>query len=93
MYVRTISVQVGGNLYDAVSIAVKAALLSTRVPRVSVTAVDGGQPEIEVLGCYFMLYHLLKFQVGRISTFPLSTIQIFIFASLHHAPSYILLAW
>ena len=33
---------------DAVSMAVKAALHSTRIPVVRVTAVDGGEPEIEV---------------------------------------------
>ena len=38
----------GGNLCDAVSMAVKAALHSTRIPVVRVTAVDGGEPEIEV---------------------------------------------
>ena len=37
-----------GNLCDAVSLAVKAALASTRLPLVRVTAVDGGEPEIEV---------------------------------------------
>lgn len=38
----------GGNLYDAVSLAVKSALFSTRIPKVSVTAVDGGEPEMEL---------------------------------------------
>jgi exosome complex component RRP42 len=38
----------GGNLFDAVSMAVKAALFSTVIPRVSVTNVDGGEPELEV---------------------------------------------
>jgi len=48
LYVDILVLEVGGNLCDAVSIAVKAALVSTRVPRVTVTAVDGGEPEIEV---------------------------------------------
>ncbi len=38
----------GGNLFDAVSMAVKAALFATVIPRVTVTAVDGGEPELEV---------------------------------------------
>ena len=38
----------GGNLFDAVSMAVKAALFATIIPRVSVTNVDGGEPELEV---------------------------------------------
>jgi exosome complex RNA-binding protein Rrp42 (RNase PH superfamily) len=37
-----------GNLFDAVSMAVKAALFATVIPRVTVTAVDGGEPELEV---------------------------------------------
>ncbi len=41
-------VEVGGNLYDAVFLAVKAALHSTRIPLVSVTSVDGGEPELEL---------------------------------------------
>ena len=48
LYVDILVLEVGGNLFDAVSIAVKAALVSTRVPKVSVTAVDGGEPEIEI---------------------------------------------
>ena len=48
LYVDILVLEVGGNLCDAVSIAVKAALDSTRVPKVTVTAVDGGEPEIEV---------------------------------------------
>jgi len=48
LYVDILVLEVGGNLCDAVSIAVKAALASTRVPVVRVTAVDGGEPEIEV---------------------------------------------
>ena len=41
--------EVGGNIIDAVSIAVKAALASTRIPKLSVTHVDGGEPEIEIV--------------------------------------------
>jgi len=38
----------GGNLFDAVSMAVKAALHSTIIPKVMVTLVDGGEPELSV---------------------------------------------
>ena len=38
----------GGNLFDAVSLAVKAALFTAVIPNVSVTNVDGGEPELEV---------------------------------------------
>jgi exosome complex component RRP42 len=38
----------GGNLFDAVSMTVKAALYSTVIPKVSVTLVDGGEPELSV---------------------------------------------
>ncbi len=39
----------GGNLFDAVSMAVKAALLSTIVPAVKATVADGdGRPELEL---------------------------------------------
>jgi len=48
LYVDILVLEMGGNLCDAVSLAVKAALFSTRVPVVRVTAVDGGEPEIEV---------------------------------------------
>lgn len=40
--------EVGGNLYDAVSIAVKAALYSTIIPKITVSTIDGGQPELEI---------------------------------------------
>ena len=40
--------EVGGNLYDAVSIGVKAALHSTTIPRVKIATIDGGQPELEI---------------------------------------------
>jgi len=48
LYVDILVLEVGGNLYDAVSMAVKAALFSTKVPVVTVAAVDGGEPEIEL---------------------------------------------
>jgi len=48
LYVDILVLEVGGNLFDAVSLAVKAALASTKIPVVQVTAVDGGEPEIEI---------------------------------------------
>lgn len=48
LYVDILILEVGGNLFDAVSMAVKAALHSTIVPRIKVTAMDGGQPELEL---------------------------------------------
>ena len=48
LYVDILVLELGGNIYDAVSIAVKAALATTRIPRLSVTSVEGGEPEIEI---------------------------------------------
>ena len=48
LYVDILILECGGNLYDAVSMAVKAALFATLIPRISVTAVDGGEPELEL---------------------------------------------
>jgi len=48
LYVDILILECGGNLYDAVSMAVKAALYSTLIPKISVTAVDGGEPELEL---------------------------------------------
>lgn len=48
LYCDILVLEMGGNLCDAVSMAVKAALHSTRLPLVRVTAVDGGEPELEV---------------------------------------------
>lgn len=38
----------GGNLFDAVSLAVKAALFNTKVPKVSAAAMDGGNIELQL---------------------------------------------
>ena len=48
LYVDILILEVGGNLYDAVSIGVKAALHSTTIPRVKIATIDGGQPELEI---------------------------------------------
>jgi len=38
----------GGNLFDAVSLAVKSALFATEIPSVKVSSMDGDQPELEL---------------------------------------------
>ncbi|CAH1270099.1 EXOSC7 [Branchiostoma lanceolatum] len=48
LFVDVLVLECGGNLFDAVSLAVKAALFSTRLPTVIVTADDEGQQEIEL---------------------------------------------
>ena len=48
LYVDILILEVGGNLYDTVSMAVKAALHSTIIPKVQVNTIDGGQPELEL---------------------------------------------
>jgi len=40
--------QCGGNLFDAVGAAVKAALYNTEIPRVVTAMLDGGEPDIQV---------------------------------------------
>jgi exosome complex RNA-binding protein Rrp42 (RNase PH superfamily) len=55
----------GGNLFDAVSMAVKAALFSTVIPRVSVTNVDGGEPELEVRKLITLGFYSLGFRKLR----------------------------
>lgn len=40
--------QCGGNLFDAVGAAVKAALYNTEIPRVITAMLDGGEPNIQV---------------------------------------------
>lgn len=48
LYVDVLILECGGNLFDAISMAIKAALFNTRIPNVRVTAVDGGEPELEL---------------------------------------------
>lgn len=40
--------QCGGNLFDAVGAAVKAALYNTEIPKVLAAMLDGGEPDIQV---------------------------------------------
>ncbi|GAB6033583.1 hypothetical protein CHUAL_013586 [Chamberlinius hualienensis] len=48
VYVDILVLECGGNLFDAVSLAVKAALYSTRISNVSVTVDENGQTELEL---------------------------------------------
>nr|SVE93864.1 EOG090X0CWA [Scapholeberis mucronata] len=48
LYVDILILECGGNLYDAVSLAVKSALHSTQIPTVKVASMDGDQPELEL---------------------------------------------
>lgn len=46
LYVDILILQCAGNLYDAISLAVKSALYSTRIPRVSSALLDGGNVDL-----------------------------------------------
>lgn len=48
LYVDILVLECGGNLFDAVSLAVKAALFSTKISNVSVTTDENGRTEIEL---------------------------------------------
>lgn len=48
LYVDVLILECGGSLIDAVSVAVKAALYDLKIPKVSVTVDENGEPEIEV---------------------------------------------
>ncbi|KAG4081194.1 hypothetical protein HA402_014642 [Bradysia odoriphaga] len=46
LYVDILILECGGNLFDAVSLAVKAALFNTRVPKVQAALMDGGTVDL-----------------------------------------------
>lgn len=48
LYVDVLLLQCDGNLYDAISIAIKAALFNTKIPRVHISSDDEGGKEIEL---------------------------------------------
>lgn len=48
LYVDILILECGGNLFDAVSIAVKAALYNTKIPKVTAAAMDGGSVELDL---------------------------------------------
>ncbi|EFN84575.1 Exosome complex exonuclease RRP42 [Harpegnathos saltator] len=48
MYVDILILQCGGNLFDAVGAAVKAALYNTEIPRVVTAMLDGNEPDVKL---------------------------------------------
>ncbi|XP_071444207.1 exosome complex exonuclease RRP42 [Hetaerina americana] len=48
LYVDILILECGGNLFDGVSLAVKAALFNTKVPRISSATVDGGVVDLQL---------------------------------------------
>lgn len=48
VYVDILILECGGNLYDAVSLAVKAALYNTKIPKVRSVTLDGNNVELDV---------------------------------------------
>ncbi|KAG8036970.1 hypothetical protein G9C98_004292 [Cotesia typhae] len=48
MYVDVLILQCGGNLYDAIGAAIKAALFNTELPRVTAATLDGGEADLQV---------------------------------------------
>nr|SVE93245.1 EOG090X0CWA [Moina brachiata] len=48
LYIDILILECGGNLFDAVSLAVKSALYATQIPSVKVAAIDGDVPELEL---------------------------------------------
>ncbi|KAK0082191.1 hypothetical protein PV325_010900 [Microctonus aethiopoides] len=48
MYVDVLVLQCGGNLFDAIGAAVKAALFSTEIPKITAATLDGGEADIQV---------------------------------------------
>ncbi|KAJ8881175.1 hypothetical protein PR048_017648 [Dryococelus australis] len=48
LYVDILILECGGNLFDAISLAVKAALFNTHIPQVKAASVDGGTVELNL---------------------------------------------
>jgi len=48
LYIDILILECGGNLFDAISVAVKAALYNTRIPSLTVTPSEQGQAEVDV---------------------------------------------
>ncbi|CAL1585069.1 unnamed protein product [Knipowitschia caucasica] len=48
LYVDVLLLQCDGNLYDAISVAIKAALFSTKIPKVHISSDEEGSKEIEL---------------------------------------------
>ncbi|KAL6263805.1 hypothetical protein P5V15_003888 [Pogonomyrmex californicus] len=60
MYVDILILQCGGNLFDAVGAAVKAALYNTEISKVIAATLDGSEPDIQVSDD---LYNCIKLDV------------------------------
>ncbi|XP_050671091.1 exosome complex component RRP42 [Leptidea sinapis] len=58
LYVDILILECGGNLCDAVSLAVKAALFNTRIPLVKAALMDGGNIDLELSDDPFDSKHL-----------------------------------
>jgi len=58
LYVDILILECGGNLYDAVSCAVKAALFSARVPELEVSRADSGRVDVELADDPFKVLRL-----------------------------------
>ena len=58
LYVDILILECGGNLYDAVSCAVKAALFNTRVPELEVSRADSGRVDVELADDPFKVLRL-----------------------------------
>ncbi|XP_043228118.1 exosome complex exonuclease RRP42-like isoform X2 [Amphibalanus amphitrite] len=58
LYVDILILECGGNLYDAVSCAVKAALFNARVPELDVSSADSGRVDVELSDDPFKLLRL-----------------------------------
>ncbi|XP_037952122.1 exosome complex component RRP42-like [Teleopsis dalmanni] len=48
IYVDIMILECGGNLYDAVSLATKAALFNVKIPRVTASLLDAGESELTI---------------------------------------------
>ncbi|XP_076276664.1 exosome complex component RRP42-like isoform X3 [Lasioglossum baleicum] len=48
IYIDILVLQCGGNLFDAIGAAVKAALYSTEIPKIIAATLDGGEPDIQL---------------------------------------------
>lgn len=48
LHIDILILECGGNLLDAVSIAIKAALFNTKIPKITVSLGDGGKEELEI---------------------------------------------
>jgi exosome complex component RRP42 len=52
LFIDALVLDSGGNLIDSLSIAVRAALLTTRIPKIEVSTLESGDVEIEITDNY-----------------------------------------